>query len=107
MQHDLRLLLSARRYLAWTMLSWLGVLLNPLAAVAADTRTGEQIYRQRCAKCHGASGEGTEDDYPNRLVGDKSVAQLARFIAKKMPKDSPQKCEGEEAERVAAYIYDT
>jgi len=24
-------------------------------------RTGEQIYRQMCASCHGASGEGTDD----------------------------------------------
>ena len=27
-------------------------------------RTGEQIYRQMCASCHGASGEGTDDHYP-------------------------------------------
>jgi mono/diheme cytochrome c family protein len=99
-------LLGARLCLTWAILSWLGIVLNPLTAVAADTRTGEQIYRQRCAKCHGPSGEGTEDNYPDRLAGNKSVAQLARFIAKKMPKDSPQKCDNEEAQKVAAYIYD-
>ena len=106
MQPHLPLLLSARCCLTWTIVSWLAIVLNPRVAVAADTRTGEQIYRQRCAKCHGVSGEGTEDDYPNQLVGNKSVAQLARFIAKKMPKDSPKKCDGEEAQKVAAYIYD-
>src|SRR5205823_14948183 len=106
MQPHMPLLLSPRRCLTWTIVFWLAVVLSPCEAVAADTRTGEQIYRQRCVKCHGASGEGTEDDYPNRLVGNKSVAQLTRFIAKKMPKDSPQKCDNEEAQKVAAYIYD-
>ena len=91
---------------AWKILLWVSVAVHPIAAVAADNRSGEQIYRQRCVKCHGASGEGTEDNYPNRLMGDKSADQLARFIAKKMPKDSPQKCEAEEAQKVAAYIYD-
>jgi hypothetical protein len=40
-------------------------------------------------------------------VGSKSLDQLARFIAKKMPKDSPQKCDSQEAQTVAKYIYDT
>jgi hypothetical protein len=86
------------------MLPGLVIIFMPIAAVA-DTRTGEQIYRQRCTKCHGASGEGS-DEYPNRLAGDKSVAALARFIAKKMPKDSPKKCDADEAQKVAAFIYD-
>jgi hypothetical protein len=85
---------------------WLGLGLFPLTAVGADGRAGEQIYRQRCAKCHGTSAEGTEDNYPNRLVGNKSVAQLASFIAKKMPKDSKQKCDAEEAQQVATYIFE-
>src|SRR5262245_49659932 len=106
MQPYLPLLLSARRCLTWAMLSCLGIVLSPLTTAAADARTGEQIYRQRCTKCHGASGEGTDDNYPNRLLGSKSVDQLARFIAKKMPKDSPQKCDAEEAQKVAKYIYD-
>src|SRR5262249_22068396 len=89
----------------WQILLWVSVVMFPMAAVAADNRSGEQIYRQRCVKCHGASGEGTEDNYPNQLAGDKSVDQLARFIAKKMPKDSHQKCEAEEAQKVAAYIF--
>jgi cytochrome c553 len=85
-------------------------LLVGLAAVlpvgAADVGTGAQIYRQRCASCHGAKGEGTEENYPQPLVGDKSVGQLARFIARTMPKDEPKKCTSAEADQVAAYIYD-
>jgi len=33
----------------------------PRAAVAEDERAGEQIYRQMCARCHGASGEGSKE----------------------------------------------
>src|SRR5262249_11388477 len=74
---------------------------------AADGGTGEQIYRQLCVRCHGAAGEGTKDNYPRSLAGNRSVAQLARFSAKTMPEDDPGKCVGEDADKVAAYIYET
>jgi hypothetical protein len=73
-------------------------------AFAADAG-GEQIYRQKCASCHGKSGEGTED-YPDPLVGGKSVPQLTDFIAKSMPKGTKVKCTREEAAAVAAYIHE-
>jgi hypothetical protein len=88
------------------LILWFAAAACPLAAFADEGRKGEQIYRQRCAKCHGASGEGTDEEYPDPLTGDKSAVQLARFIAKKMPKDSPQKCSEEEAKNVAAYIFE-
>src|SRR5262249_26458633 len=75
--------------LIWTVSLCL-VALPPGGAVAAEGRTGGEIYRQRCAACHGSKGEGTEDNYARPLKGEKSVAQLARFISKSMPKDSPQ-----------------
>lgn len=78
----------------------------PAAAAGDDTRTGEQIYRQMCASCHGASGEGTDENHPDPLAGDKSVAQLADVIAETMPEDDPGTCTGEDAKLVAAYIYD-
>src|SRR5262245_60391571 len=84
----------------------LAAVLLPLPAAAAEGRTGEQIYRQRCAKCHGAAGEGTTEHYPQPLVGDRSVAALARRIARTMPEDAPGTCVGAEAETVAAYIHD-
>jgi cytochrome c553 len=74
-------------------------------AVAAEGRTGEQIYRQQCASCHGAKGEGS-DEYERALMGDRSVEQLVRFIAKSMPKNAEKKCTGEDAQKVAAYIYE-
>jgi cytochrome c553 len=75
-------------------------------AGAAEARTGEQIYKQQCTSCHGVKGEGT-DEYPHPLAGEKSVAQLARLIAKTMPKDAKVKCSGDDAQKVAAYVYDT
>jgi hypothetical protein len=81
----------------------------PTLGKAADEghAAGEKIYRQRCATCHGAAGEGTEDDYPHPLAGDRSVPQLAKLIAKTMPSDDPGTCKGEDADKVASYIYDT
>jgi hypothetical protein len=75
-------------------------------ALAADGPTGEQIFRKQCASCHGPNGEGTADNYAHPLAGDRSVAQLVRLIARTMPQDDPGTCTGENAERVAAYIYD-
>jgi hypothetical protein len=75
-------------------------------AAPADERTGEQIYRQLCARCHGANGEGNSDNYPHPLTGKRSLPQLSRFIAKSMPEDDPGKCVGPDAEKVAKYIYD-
>src|SRR5260370_28970381 len=96
--------LGTRRRRSWAAL-WLVAAL-PLSAAAAEERTGEQIYRQRCAMCHGQKGEGTDENYPQPLAGKKSVAQLPRFIARTIPKDSPDKCKGQDADRVAVYIYE-
>src|ERR1700733_1636946 len=97
--------LCDRRSLAM-MLVWLA--LTPAFAVASsdEGRSGEQIYRQQCATCHGASGEGDDDEYPRALAGDRSVPQLARLIAKTMPSDAPGTCTGPDSDKVAAYIYD-
>jgi cytochrome c553 len=85
----------------------LAVLMAPPQATADEGRTGEQIYRQRCASCHGAKGEGTDENYPRPLEGDRTVAQLSRLIARTMPKDAPEKCSAEDADKVAGYIHDT
>jgi len=67
---------------------------------------GEHIFRDQCARCHGASGEGTEDYYPDPLEGDKSVAQLTKLIHETMPDDAETKLAADQAAIVAAYIYD-
>jgi cytochrome c553 len=70
----------------------------------AEQSRGEQIFRQRCASCHGAKGEGTKH-YGKPLTGDRSVGQLAQFISQSMP-PGPRKWVGEDARKVAAYIHD-
>jgi cytochrome c len=72
----------------------------------AVNRAGEKIYRQQCARCHGPAGEGDDEFYPQPLAGDRGLEELARYIAKTMPEDKPEKVSREDAERVAAYIYD-
>jgi cytochrome c553 len=90
---------------AWAVFLALASVLAARPA-GAEGPTGEQIYRQKCASCHGASGEGS-DEYPRVLAGDRSVSQLARLIEKTMPEDAPGECVGEDARRVAAYIHET
>jgi cytochrome c len=51
-------------------------LFSPQIGVAAEGRTGEQVYRQLCARCHGAVGEGTKDNYPRSLAGNRSLARI-------------------------------
>ncbi len=68
--------------------------------------TGEQVFRDQCARCHGNSGEGTKENYPDPLAGDKSVAQLTKYIHESMPDDADEKCSADDAAKVAPYIYD-
>lgn len=80
-------------------------LLGSCAAALAEEPTGEHIWRDQCARCHGDSGQGTEDNYPDLLTGDKSIAQLAALIQETMPEDAETKCSADEAAKVAGYIY--
>jgi mono/diheme cytochrome c family protein len=72
---------------------------------AEEPRTGQAIYHQRCAKCHGAAGEGSAE-HPQPLIGERPLAGLAKYIAKSMPEDDPGTCVGEDAEQVAAHIFE-
>ena len=73
---------------------------------AAEGPTGEQIYQQKCLKCHGPTGEGGKESDSKPLVGDRPIKDLAKVIAETMPEDDPESCLVEDAEKVAAYIYD-
>ena len=84
----------------WTFLFFVS------SACGAD-RTGEQIYQQACASCHGAKGEGTIESYPHPLVGERSVGELSEYIAKTMPEDKPGTVVGEEARKVSQFIHET
>jgi cytochrome c len=74
------------------------------APAFADDLTGPQIYAKKCLSCHGPNGEGTKE-HPELLIGDRSLEKLSSYIAKTMPEDKPGTCVGDEAKKVAEYIY--
>jgi cytochrome c553 len=69
-------------------------------------RKGAAIFAAECATCHGTQGEGVKDQHDSPLIGDFTVGELAKVIHDTMPKDAPEKCEGKDAEAVAAYIHE-
>src|SRR6266850_1982521 len=75
------------------------------SAVSAE-KSGEKIYAEMCAKCHGAGGEGVEEEYPERLQGELSVGELAKLIDKTMPYQHPEKVNAKESLLVSTYIHD-
>lgn len=66
---------------------------------------GEQVYRESCESCHGTSGQGVPDSYPDALVGDATIGELTKLISDTMPEGKPEECVGEDAAAVAAYIH--
>lgn len=76
------------------------------AGTAEEVRSGEVLYRQQCADCHGLRGEGVEGEYDEPLYGDRSIEKLTSLIHRTMPEDEPELCVDDDAERVARYIYD-
>jgi hypothetical protein len=74
------------------------------AGLLADDPAGAAIYQQKCARCHGKAGEGAKE-HPQPLVGNRSLAQLTKYISKSMPEDAPGTVVGPDAEKVAGYIF--
>ncbi len=66
---------------------------------------GKALYAGKCAFCHGKAGEGTKK-YPQVLVGDRSVKQLAKYVGETMPEDDPGSLTAAESEAVSAYLHD-
>ena len=91
-----------------------GQMLGLAAALGLATATGlakpelsgELLYAKYCAKCHGDRGQGIADEHDEPLVGDWPIEKLTRVITRTMPDNDPEKCVGDEAERVALYIFD-
>jgi cytochrome c len=79
---------------------------------------GQKIYAQKCAECHGANGAGTKDAPPvvgaNALPAQPHAGQkrnaafataedVAAFVKKAMPGDSPGTLTDEEVYAVLAF----
>ena len=78
---------------------------EPSANPVPDLK-GEVIYKKMCLECHGKNGEGVKDKYDEPLHGNRSIDALTKRIARTMPDDDVGSCVGEDAQHVAAYIYD-
>lgn len=83
----------------------LAMLVGPSVPAEESAPAGAAIYANKCASCHGPTGEGT-DDYPDPLVGDKSLLELTKLIDETMPEGEPEQCAGPDAEAVAKFVYD-
>jgi len=81
------------------------------SAFRSDTARGRRIFSQGCARCHGATGQGTPlapavwggDSY-NIGAGMARVRTAAAFIQSNMPFDSPGTLSDQDAFDVAAYV---
>src|SRR5262249_39790609 len=80
-------------------------------ALTGDTAAGNHVFLRECARCHGASGDGTPQAPP--VWGDASFsigAGMARmftltgFIRDNMPYDRRGTLSDSDAVNVAAYI---
>lgn len=71
----------------------------------AAPRAGEAVYRQDCMSCHGPVGEGVAGKSDEPLVGEKSIASLAKYIAREMPEDDPGTLSMADATASAEYIH--
>ncbi len=68
-------------------------------------RTGESIYRDLCASCHGGKGEGVAGKYSDPLYGERTLASLSKYIDKNMPEDKADELDAEGSALVADYIF--
>jgi hypothetical protein len=71
----------------------------------ADPRSGEVVYREDCLRCHGPMGQGVAGKSDEPLLGEKSIAFLAKYIAREMPEDDPGTLSTAEALASAQYIH--
>jgi mono/diheme cytochrome c family protein len=85
-------------------LPWMAFLAGALP-VFGQGPSGVAIYEKHCASCHGASGEGVEEECEDPLQGERSLASLTRYIEKRMPEEDPHLVVGEDAKAVAEYIF--
>jgi hypothetical protein len=88
-----------------THLALVLTLVSVSAGLAADGPTGEQLYKRKCASCHGADGQGSKS-HPKSLAGDKPLAELTKVVHKTMPEDDPGTLSAADAAKVTAFVYD-
>lgn len=85
--------------------------LPKMDALEGDTIAGLEVWRTRCAQCHGPDGQGTPLAPPtwgpqsfNVGAGMSRIRTAAGFIRHNMPFDNPGSLSDAEAVNVAAYL---
>jgi len=95
-----------RLFIAFFLITASAVAATAVAAEPPTAHPGAAIYQAQCASCHGDKGEGVPGKYDEPLTGDRSLQALTKKIERTMPEEDPDTCVGEDAQQVAAYIYD-
>ncbi|MEZ4295508.1 MAG: DUF1592 domain-containing protein [Polyangiaceae bacterium] len=67
-----------------------------------DPTNGADLYAELCASCHGNAAEGGLG--PRLAPWTRSFEELASTIDATMPQGEPEKCEGDCASDIAAYL---
>ena len=80
---------------------------SQVAMTSEEISRGKDLFADSCIECHGVRGEGVPDAYEEPLIGDSSISELTEIIADTMPEEDPDACVGEDAEAVAAYMFET
>lgn len=75
-------------------------------ATAGEELTGEQLYHQFCASCHGTQGQGTAAEYPHELAGAKDLAALSKLIDETMPQGEAEALDAGQSAKVAEYVFE-
>ena len=93
---------------AW-LVAWLvlGQNLGPALCDEGAPETGKEIYSRLCVRCHGEQGEGVKGFVDRPLQGAYALADLVQIVDETMPEDDPEQCVGDDARKVAEYLYET
>lgn len=88
-----------------------GVGMPQVPPLEPDTASGARLYVETCARCHGASGEGTViappvwgDSSYNIGAGMARLRTLAAFLRTNMPYDLPGSLTDQQAYDIAGYV---
>lgn len=118
----------------WHLTPWLivaGFILLPMKGVTysftqTEVQSGARIYKRQCARCHGANGEGKDNQFKGlrapELIGPaalpckprpyqkirqhdfRTAADVYAFVSATMPADQPAILDADEYWDVIAYL---
>jgi thiosulfate dehydrogenase len=86
--------------------------IEPLPSASPNVARGAELYRQKCARCHGVDGQGVTGIYPplwgsrsfNDGAGMAHVDRMTGFVRYNMPQNAPGSLTLAQAYDVAAFV---